>query len=84
MNDIQSKFYAQGLYRPSDRAVVAGVCAGLGRRYGLEPWTARLVFVLILMVLPGSQFLVYPILWILMPKESTIASQPSYGTPPMT
>jgi phage shock protein PspC (stress-responsive transcriptional regulator) len=27
------------------------------------------LFVLILMVLPGSQIIIYPILWILMPSE---------------
>ena len=49
--------------------MVAGVCAGLGRRFGLGPWMTRLLFVLLLMVLPGSQLLVYPVLWILMPND---------------
>ena len=62
-------FRRRGLVRPRDRRVIAGVCAGLGRRYGFSPWTARLLFVLILMVIPGSQILVYPILWVLMPSE---------------
>ena len=58
-----------GLVRPRDGRVLAGVCAGLGRRFGIDPWTARLLFVLGLMLLPGSQLVVYPILWILMPNE---------------
>jgi phage shock protein PspC (stress-responsive transcriptional regulator) len=45
------------------------VCAGLGQRFGIDPWPARLLFVLILFVIPGSQLLVYPILWFLMPSE---------------
>ena len=69
MSTIHASMAGQGLVRPLDDRVVAGVCAGLGRRFGLSPWTARLLFVLILMVLPGSQILVYPILWILMPSE---------------
>ena len=44
--------------------------AGLGRRVGLDPWPARLLFVLILLILPGSQLLIYPVLWILMPNEA--------------
>jgi hypothetical protein len=32
---------------------------------------ARAWFVLVLLVLPGSQLLVYPVLWILMPNEET-------------
>lgn len=69
-----SAYFAQrGLYRPTEDRLIAGVCAGLGRRFGLEPWKARLAFVLVLMVIPGSQFLVYPVLWILMPEEGELA-----------
>jgi phage shock protein PspC (stress-responsive transcriptional regulator) len=50
--------------------VIAGVCAGLARRFGLDPWMTRLLFVLVLFVIPGSQILVYPLLWLLMPAQS--------------
>lgn len=80
MTDIHAAFRRQGLVRPRDGRVLAGVCAGLGRRFGIDPWPARLLFVLILLVLPGSQLLVYPVLWILMPKElpadGPVATQP--------
>ena len=69
MNDIHQTFRQQGLVRPRDGRIIAGVVAGLGRRFGIAPWPARLLFILILMVIPGSQLLVYPILWILMPSE---------------
>jgi phage shock protein PspC (stress-responsive transcriptional regulator) len=72
MNDIQQSLARQGLVRPLDGRVLGGVCAGLGRRFGVAPWTARLLFVLLLMVVPGSQILVYPILWILMPGEERL------------
>ena len=71
MNDIHDRFRQQGLIRPNDR-VLGGVCAGLGRRFGISPWPARLLFLLILMVIPGSQILVYPVLWILMPAEQPV------------
>ncbi|HVE75668.1 MAG TPA: PspC domain-containing protein [Actinomycetota bacterium] len=64
----------QGLVRPVEGRIIAGVCAGLGRRFDLTPWTARLLFILILMIIPGSQLLVYPVLWILMPSEEESAS----------
>jgi phage shock protein PspC (stress-responsive transcriptional regulator) len=69
MNDIHATFRSQGLVRPIEGRVLGGVCAGLGRRFGLDPWPARLLFVLILFLIPGSQLIVYPILWILMPSE---------------
>lgn len=72
MTDIRQSFAQQGLIRPSDGRVLGGVCAGLGRRFGVTPWTARLLFVLLLMVIPGSQILIYPVLWILMPSEETV------------
>jgi phage shock protein C len=71
MDDIRAAFARQGLVRSTDRAILGGVCAGLGRRLGLTPWIARLLFLLVLMVIPGSQFLVYPALWILMPADDS-------------
>ncbi|WP_051480379.1 PspC domain-containing protein [Cellulomonas sp. KRMCY2] len=70
------------LVRPRDGRVLAGVCAGLGRRFGLDPWAARALFVLVLMVLPGSQLLVYPILWIAIPNEQPRATWIPSAQPP--
>ena len=75
MNDIHQSFAEQGLVRPAEGRVLGGVCAGLGRRFGIDPWPARLLFVLLLMVIPGSQILIYPILWILMPSGQTVMVQ---------
>ena len=81
MNDIHQSFAQQGLVRPREGRVLGGVCAGLGRRFGMAPWPARILFLLLLMVIPGSQILIYPILWILMPLEQTaIVQRPQ--TPP--
>ncbi len=80
MNDIQQSFATRGLVRPQQGRVLGGVCAGLGQRFGIAPWTARLLFVLLLMVIPGSQILIYPILWILMPSQETVTVQASTPT----
>ena len=55
------------LVRPNNR-VIAGVCAGLARRFGMSPNTVRFLFV-ISCLLPGPQFLIYIALWIIMPSE---------------
>ena len=73
MNDIRQSFARQGLIRPRKGRVLGGVLAGLGQRFGLGPWATRLLFVLVLMLLPGSQILIYPVLWVLMPSEETVA-----------
>ena len=69
MNSIHDLFRQHGLVRARNGRVLGGVVAGLGRRIGLDPWPARLLFVLALLVIPGSQILLYPILWILMPLQ---------------
>ena len=56
------------LYRPQDGRMIAGVCAGLARRFGWSPTLVRVIFVLFLF-LPGSSILAYLILWIVMPNE---------------
>jgi phage shock protein PspC (stress-responsive transcriptional regulator) len=56
------------LIRPRHGRVIAGVCAGLARRFGMSPWTVRLLF-LLSCVLPGPQFIAYIVLWVLMPSE---------------
>jgi phage shock protein PspC (stress-responsive transcriptional regulator) len=71
MKDFHDRLRRDGLSRPRDGRWLGGVCAGLGRRFGIDPGPARLLFVLGLIVLPGSQLIVYPLLWILMPSEKT-------------
>jgi len=73
MNDISQNLAHNGLVRPREGRLLGGVIAGLGRRFGITPWPARLLFVLLLMIIPGSQLLIYPILWILMPSEEQVA-----------
>jgi phage shock protein C len=76
METIHAAFRREGLVRVRDGRVLGGVVAGLGRRFGINPWPARLLFVLLLMLIPGSQILIYPILWILMPDEATVPATP--------
>jgi phage shock protein PspC (stress-responsive transcriptional regulator) len=59
-----------GLVRPRNGKIVAGVCAGLGRRFGVSATLVRALFVLSLF-LPGPQVMAYVVLWVLMPKEQT-------------
>jgi phage shock protein PspC (stress-responsive transcriptional regulator) len=56
------------LRRDSRNRVIAGVCSGIARRYGLSRTGLRLAFV-ISCVLPGPQFLAYLVLWVLIPSD---------------
>jgi phage shock protein PspC (stress-responsive transcriptional regulator) len=57
------------LRRDTRHKVVAGVCAGIARRYGISRTGLRLAFVLSC-VLPGPQFIAYLLLWIVIPPDT--------------
>jgi phage shock protein C len=49
------------LYRDRRRRKIAGVCAGIARYYGMEPWVIRLIAVTGLLFFPS---IVFPAYWI--------------------
>ncbi|MEP6844316.1 MAG: PspC domain-containing protein [Pseudolysinimonas sp.] len=59
---------APTLVRPREGRIVAGVCAGLARRFGWNVTVLR-VIALVSFVLPGSQLLIYAICWAVIPNE---------------
>lgn len=61
------------LSRPTKGRWIAGVCAGIARRYNLDPNLVRLVFV-VSCLLPGPQFIIYLALWFLMPEDGKDAA----------
>ena len=68
MNRIREWCRRNGLSRPRRGRVVAGVCAGLARAWGVNAWLVRLAAVLSVFI-PGPQFLAYVVLWIVLPEE---------------
>ena len=59
---------APTLVRPREGRILAGVCAGLARRFGWNVTAVR-VIALLSFVLPGSQLLIYAICWAVIPNE---------------
>ncbi|MHB1022980.1 MAG: PspC domain-containing protein [Acidobacteriaceae bacterium] len=59
----------QGLIRPRNGRMIAGVCAGLSRAYGWDISLVRVITVLITIVLPPVGILGYPAAWLLVPEE---------------
>jgi phage shock protein PspC (stress-responsive transcriptional regulator) len=56
------------LVRPKDGAMIAGVCAGVARYFGLDPTLVRVIWVL-LVCLAGTGVLAYLICWLVIPQE---------------
>ena len=58
------------LVRSESDKMLAGVCGGLARYFGIDAALVRLVFVLA--VLSGVSPFVYLLLWIVMPSENKV------------
>ena len=61
------------LTRSRTEVVVAGVCGGLAEYFAIDPVIVRLIFVLVTLT-SGIGLLVYPILWLVMPKAGANAT----------
>ena len=59
---------AKRFTRARNGKVLAGVCAGIANYFGTSPWLVRTLF-LLSCILPGPQFVVYLLLWIVIPKD---------------
>ncbi len=55
--------------------MIAGVCGGLAEYFDVDPVFMRLAFVL-LAFLTGIGFLLYPLLWIIMPEQDSVERPP--------
>lgn len=60
----------RGLVRSSNEKIIAGVCGGIAHRFGITPREARILWIL-LSLFPGPMWVLYVILWILLPEEPT-------------
>ena len=58
------------LVRSRNHRLIAGVCGGIAARLGISPALARIIWV-ILGLLPGPLFVLYLILWAILPQEET-------------
>jgi phage shock protein C len=77
------------LRRPTDDRIVAGVCSGIGRYFGMDPVLIRVAFAGVVVLTWGTALLAYPVMWFLMPEEPRPAApaypdptDPSWGLPP--
>jgi phage shock protein C len=67
LSGARAWFADNGLSRPREGRVIAGVSAAFSRRYGVNRLVARIVAVTIAVVFTP---LAYVALWILMPSEA--------------
>ncbi len=64
------------LYRSRNNKIIAGVCAGLGKYFNVDPVWIRIIAVLLIFA-SGFGILAYIVMWILVPLEPGTAPKPS-------
>jgi len=71
------------IYRDPDDKVLGGVCSGIGYYFGLDPIWIRLLFI-VLFITFGTGFLLYIILWIIIPQANTASEKLEMKGNPVT
>ena len=66
---------SQKLFRSSSDRMIAGVCGGLGKYFSVDSTIVRLVF-LLLLIFGGAGFLLYLILWVVVPDDQRLGASP--------
>ena len=61
-------------YRNPDDKKLGGVCSGISAYFDIDPLWIRLLFVVLLLI-GGSSFLIYFILWVIIPEAKTRAQK---------
>jgi len=73
---VDGQVASRGWLRTRDGKMIAGVCAGLAREFGVPVTVLRLAFVLGTLFGGGIGIIVYLVLWVVMPYEPTFAVAP--------
>ncbi len=58
------------IYRSESDKMIAGICGGIGEYFAIDPTLVRVLFAFVL--LSGSGFFLYLILWAIIPTESQV------------
>jgi len=58
--------YGMNLYRNTQEAKIAGVCAGLADHFDIATWVARLIFIASVLFIGGVPIVLYIIAWVLL------------------
>lgn len=62
------------LYRDLDNSTIGGVCSGLGAYFDVDPIIFKIIFIALIFA-GGVSFIIYPILWIVVPAARTSAQK---------
>jgi len=65
------------LYRDTDKKIIAGVSAGLGDYFNIDPLIIRLIFIFTAFAI-GTSIFIYIIMWALVPSKIRVIHENTY------
>lgn len=71
------------LFRDTEDAMIAGVSAGIGKYFGIDPIWPRLAFIALIFA-GGSGILIYILLWLIVPEAKTSSDRLQMQGKPVT
>jgi phage shock protein PspC (stress-responsive transcriptional regulator) len=75
--DSREKFTSRSyhrMYRDTDNRIIGGVCSGMGAYWNIDPLVLRIIFIALTLA-GGIGFIVYLILYIVVPEAKTTAQK---------
>nr|MBA3286100.1 PspC domain-containing protein [Nitrosopumilus sp.] len=73
--ETEKIYVKKRLFRDPDDKVLGGVCSGISKYLGIDPIWLRLAFVVLTLLGVGTFIIIYIILWVIMPKATTITEK---------
>lgn len=67
------------LYRTRDDRIIGGVAGGVAEYFGIDPSLVRIVWALLAVFSGGALFLLYIVMWIVIPEEPVEWTAPAAG-----
>lgn len=80
--ESHSRYYRR-MYRDPDHRILGGVCAGMGAYWHIDPVLLRIAFLIAFLGF-GIGFLIYLLLWIVLPPARTTAEKLEMRGEPVT
>lgn len=71
-NELKGEKTKRRLYRDTENSVIGGVCSGLSIYFNTDPVFIRILFIALVFLGVGISIVVYLILWIVVPKATTV------------
>ncbi|MDD4235733.1 MAG: PspC domain-containing protein [Bacteroidales bacterium] len=73
--EAQKEKARKKLFRDTENRIAGGVCSGLAAYSGINLFAIRSIFVILFLISAGTFFLLYILLWIVVPKPRTRAEK---------